>query len=85
MKNTYFTSKQITIKDDTLLLTRSGETIKSNIAIEKIISDANIGIEGLSDIRCNLHTLRHYFAKTSIKNGQDIFILSKLLDIRISI
>lgn len=79
MKNTYFTSRQITIKEDTLLLTRSGENIKSNVAIEKIIGDASIGIEGVSDIRCSPHTLRHYFAKTSIKNGQDIFTLSKLL------
>lgn len=79
MKNTYFNSRQITIKDDTLLLTRSGEKIKSNVAIEKIISDASIGIEGVSEIRCSPHTLRHYFAKTSIKNGQDIFTLSKLL------
>lgn len=79
MKNTYFTSRQITIKDDTLLLTRSGEKIKSNVAIEKIISDASIGIEGVSDVRCSPHTLRHYFAKTSIKNGQDMFTLSKLL------
>lgn len=79
MKNTYFTSRQIAIKADTLLLTRSGESIKSNVAIEKIISGASIGIEGVSEIRCSSHTLRHYFAKTSIKNGQDIFTLSKLL------
>lgn len=46
---------------------------------DRIISDTSIGIEGASDIRCSPHTLRHYFAKTSIKNGQDIFTLSKLL------
>lgn len=78
-KNSYFTSRKITIKDDTLLLTRSGENIKSNVVIEKIIGDASIGIEGTSDIRCSLHTLKHYFAIVSIKNGQDIFTLSKLL------
>ena len=65
IKNTYFTSRQDTIKDDPLLLTRSRENIKSNVAIEKLIGDASIGIEGVSDIRCSPHTLRHYFEKTS--------------------
>lgn len=76
MKNAYFTSRQIAIKDDTLLLTRSGENIKSNVAIEKIIGDASIGIEGGSDIR---YQLEGYMKEVIMPSGVDLVNSKEML------
>ncbi|MBP1044411.1 tyrosine-type recombinase/integrase [Vagococcus sp. BWB3-3] len=65
--------------DDTLLLTRKGKQISTNATIEIIFREIATNTKIRNTIRCSPHTCRHWFAKTSIKNGQDIYTLSKIL------
>lgn len=65
--------------DDTLLLTQKGEYISTNATIETLFREIASNTKIRSTIRCSPHTCRHWFAKTSIKNGQDIYTLSKIL------
>ncbi len=65
--------------DDTLLLTQKGKNISTNATIEIIFREIASNTRMRKTIRCSPHTCRHWFAKTSIKNGQDIYTLSKIL------
>ena len=76
MRETYFNDKLLV--DDYYFLSRTGRqlTVEAN---ERII--ANVGeLAGVRvDIRCSPHTLRHYFAQSQLKNGLDVYSLSRLL------
>ena len=47
--------------------------------IEKIIRKVGELAKVRDEIRCSPHTFRHYFAQTQVKNGLDIFSLSRIL------
>ncbi len=47
--------------------------------IEKIIRKVGELAKVRDEIRCSPHTFRHYFAQTQIKNGLDVFSLSRIL------
>ncbi|MGX6961100.1 tyrosine-type recombinase/integrase [Vagococcus xieshaowenii] len=64
---------------DTLFLTKKGNNISTNATIELIFKEITVNTNIRDTIRCSPHTCRHWFAKTSIKNGQDIYTLSKIL------
>ena len=48
----------------------------TNGAVEQLIKKAGQGIE---DARVSPHTFRHFYAQTQLKNGMDIYTLSRLL------
>ena len=48
-------------------------------AVERVIKDAGIKAGIRQDIRCSPHTIRHYFAQKQLKNGLDVYSLSRLL------
>lgn len=48
-------------------------------AIERILKIAGKKARVREDIRCSPHTCRHYFAQTQLKNGLDIYSLSRIL------
>lgn len=48
-------------------------------AIERIVKLAGEGSNVRKDIRCSPHTCRHYFAQAQLRNGLDIYSLSRLL------
>lgn len=48
-------------------------------AIERIIKIAGQRAKVRDSIRCSPHTCRHYFAQAQLKNGVDIYSLSRLL------
>ena len=76
IKKAYFSDK--TIHHDALFLSRTGRkcTVET---IENIMNEAGkrIGID--DNIRCSPHTCRHFYAQTMVKNGIDIYSLSRLL------
>lgn len=48
-------------------------------AIERIVKLAGEGAKVRSAIRCSPHTCRHYFAQAQLRNGLDVYSLSRLL------
>lgn len=48
-------------------------------AIERVLRLAGEKAKVRSEIRCSPHTCRHYFAQAQLKNGLDIYSLSRLL------
>lgn len=48
-------------------------------AIERIVKLAGKGANVREEIRCSPHTCRHYFAQAQLRNGLDVYSLSRLL------
>ena len=61
-----------------LFLSRTGQPLTVE-AIEKIVKIAGEKANVRSDIRCSPHTCRHYFAQSQLKNGIDVYSLSRLM------
>ncbi len=76
MRDKHFSDKNI--KVNSFFLSRTGRPL-TNAAVERIVRNAG-EMAGIDDtIRCSPHTCRHYFAQAQIRNGCDIYTLSKLL------
>lgn len=75
-KEQYFKDKKI--HSDTLFLSRTGRKL-TNSAVEHMLSLAGEAAEIRECIRCSPHTCRHWYAQAQLKNGCDIYTLSKLL------
>lgn len=75
-RDKYFSDKKIHCNN--YFLSRTGRPL-TNSAVERIVRTAGerAGID--DSIRCSPHTCRHYFAQAQIRNGCDIYTLSKLL------
>ena len=48
-------------------------------AVERIVKLAGQGAKVRKEIRCSPHTCRHYFAQAQLRNGLDVYSLSRLL------
>lgn len=48
-------------------------------AVERVLRLAGEKAKVRSEIRCSPHTCRHYFAQAQLKNGLDVYSLSRLL------
>ena len=48
-------------------------------AVERIIRIAGKRARVRESIRCSPHTCRHYYAQTQLRNGLDIYSLSRIL------
>lgn len=76
VKEFYFKNKKVGY--DNYFLSRTGRPLTVE-ALEVIVRKAG-EIAGVRDeIRCSPHTIRHYHAQTQIKNGLDVYSLSRLL------
>lgn len=71
----YFEYKNIS---DRLFLSRTGQPLTVE-AIERVVKIAGQKANVRSDIRCSPHTCRHYFAQSQLKNGIDVYSLSRLM------
>lgn len=76
MKEYNFEFKNIRI--DNYFLSRTGRPL-TNAAVERIVKTAGEYANVSPDIRCSPHTCRHYFAQAQLKNGMDVYSLSRLL------
>lgn len=61
-----------------LLLSQKGRRLTPE-TIERIVRDCGESCRVRKEIRCSPHTCRHYYAQTQLKNGCDLFTVSRLL------
>ena len=76
MRNYYFDDKVIPY--DNYLLSRTGRPLTKE-ALEHIFNQANQKAKVRESIRCSPHTARHYFAQSCLRNGLDVYSVSRLL------
>lgn len=61
-----------------LLLSQKGKKLTPE-TIERVVRDCGKECKIRDEIRCSPHTCRHYYAQTQLKNGCDLFTVSRLL------
>ncbi len=71
----YFAYKTV---PDNLFLSRTGRPL-TTVAVERIVRIAGQRAGVRESIRCSPHTCRHYFSQAQLKNGNDVYSLSRLL------
>jgi integrase/recombinase XerD len=76
IKKNYIEFKNI--KFDNYFLSRTGRPL-TNESVERIVKIAGQTANVSKDIRCSPHTCRHYFAQSQLKNGIDVYSLSRIL------
>lgn len=76
IKELYFADKIIPYKH--LLLSRTGRPMTKE-AMEHIFKQAADQADIRPEVRCSPHTARHYFAQTHLRNGLDVYSVSRLL------
>lgn len=66
--------------DDFLFVTKSGAEMKSNVMIELIVKEAAVSAKVRDEVtRQSCHSLRHYFAQKLLRNGTNVYTISRLL------
>lgn len=66
------------VKYDNYFLSRTGRSL-TNEAVERIVKIAGESAKVSKVIRCSPHTCRHYFAQAQLRNGMDVYSLSRLM------
>lgn len=75
-KGHYFYDKNL--NNDYYFLSRTGNRLTVE-ALERIFKQANDKAHVRSTIRCSPHTARHYFAQAQLRNGNNVYNVSRLL------
>ena len=63
---------------DFYFLSRNGRRLTVE-AIERVVGKAGESSDVRKEIRCSPHTARHYYAQAQLRNGIDVYSLSRLL------
>ena len=66
------------LNDDNYFLSSRNKTLTTE-AIQRIVKLAGQGDNVRKEIRCSPRTCRHYYAQAQLKNGLDVYSLSRLL------
>ena len=48
-------------------------------AVERVVKSASNGAKVRDDVRCSPHTCRHFYSQAQLRNGLDVYSLSRLL------
>ena len=67
-----------TYETEYLFLSQKGRKLTIE-TVENIVKKCGEGCNVRPEIRCSPHTCRHYYAQSQLKNGCDLFTVSKLL------
>lgn len=59
-------------------ISRTGEQL-TNETVQRIVRDVGIKVKVRDNIRCSPHTFRHTCAQSMLKNGLDIYTVSRIL------
>lgn len=66
--------------EDFLFFSKSGRQLKNNVLLEKIVKDARIATNVRDEIqRKSCHTLRHFYTQKLLRNGTNLYAVSRLL------
>ena len=76
IKERYFYDKNIQYAN--LFLSRTGKPMTKE-AMERVFKIAGEEASIRKEIRCSPHTARHYYAQANLRNGLDVYSLSRLL------
>lgn len=76
IRNNYLKNKNV-IYDNYFLSSRYKQL--TDCSIDRIIKQAGKVAKVRETIRCSAHTARHWYAQTQIKNGLDVYSLSRVL------
>ena len=76
MKAVYFKNK--VLKYQNYLLSRTARPLTKE-AMEVVFNQANEIAQVRPEVRCSPHTARHYFAQANLRNGLDVYSLSRLM------
>lgn len=76
IKGSYFQDRNPDYNN--LLLSRTGRPLTRE-ALEHIFNQAAEQADVRKEIRCSPHTARHYYAQANLRNGLDVYSLSRLL------
>lgn len=66
------------IREDAYFLSYRGKRMTGE-AVERIVKICGEEARIRKDIRCSPHTCRHYYAQAQLRNGLDVYSLSRLL------
>lgn len=69
---------KINYNDDYLLLSQKGKQLTVE-TVERVVLECGSNCNVRREIRISPHTCRHYYAQAQLKNGCDLFTVSKLL------
>ena len=59
--------------DDYLFVTKSGQQLKNNVLLEKIVNEASYHVGVRDEVqRKSCHSLRHYYAQKLLKSGVNL-------------
>ena len=75
---THYVSDKLGYQLEYLLFSQNGRQLTVE-TIENVVRACGKACDVRVEIRCSPHTCRHYFAQTQLKNGCDLFTVSKLL------
>lgn len=70
--------KDSLIREDAYFLSYRGKRMTGE-AVERIVKICGEEAKIRKDIRCSPHTCRHYYAQAQLRNGLDVYSLSRLL------
>lgn len=76
LRKEYFLDK--TLRYENYLLSRTGRPLTTE-ALEHVFRQANETARVRDTVRCSPHTARHYYAQANLRNGLDVYSLSRLL------
>ena len=76
IKSVYFANQNL--RHSNLLLSRTGRPLTKE-ALEHVFNQAAQYADIREDLRCSPHTARHYYAQANLRNGLDVYSLSRLL------
>lgn len=73
-----YIADKLTYQAEYLLLSQKGRKLTVE-TLERIVKDAAEKVHVRTEIRASPHTCRHYYAQSQLKNGCDLYTVSKLL------
>lgn len=76
IRNFYFKDK--IVKVDNYFLSNTGKPLTIE-TIERVVREAGRRSNVRKEIRCSPHTIRHWYAQEQLRNGLDVYSLSRLL------
>ena len=76
LRKEYFLDKPLNYGN--YLLSRTGRPLPTE-ALEHVFTKANEKAKVRDTVRCSPHTARHYYAQCNLRNGLDVYSLSRLL------